>query len=928
MALIDVLESVGSMDAFASLVQGEAWKAYLASLSNRPDPAGQVERLRRAVADAKKRLSPEHSCPELQALKERVYSAAADPEAQRPLLSRISELRASLPMRQHERLFGQVESAMGQMFSPGLGSTGYSNRARRARDLFTEFAGQTHIEGATADRHGNAAGTAYDLGRDGAFEGHTVHVLHLYTGEGFDFSLPAAAFQRKGFRLERRTSPGSAVEFRRWLGDAQQFWLIATLKRVLSTDHVKAIREFWQRGGALYIWGDNEPYYADANVVLQAIFGTDLNMKGNLPGGKVVHEITPARRGFQSHLITTGLEHLFEGITVASLVEEATGRYGFTPLLYGSAGNLITVVRDPTPACGAVMVDGAFTRLFCQWDEAGSARYVCNAACYLAAMTLPEDEPAEEVAVLEEEQSLLSYDPQGAFQGVCELTGERPATWLVLAVEQLGDALRNTSDLVLNDPLGAGGLNCIFSNQLYEEQIGQWIVAQGSDPYTRRPLVECLPLVDLSNERNLREFTLLLCKCLMGGKYLPTAARLLFFSVVDQMLAPPLPDHHRKAWEYLYRQCLMNFTSTPEFSELGRKMPLLDAMAAYFSPATDEMVQLRRSFATVGLIGRTLLREGRATRPQVRSIARRSLVKALVADAVAAEKTSPGSVQPTLLGMLYENFHGIPTLNGGRIVTQWPSFARDVSAARQRLERSLEAPLLTSAEQAAVLHALLGLDLRQFTAESAVERLLADSPAFRSVWHGKEPGDVLALLNARFTAYLDPIDWTDPHLSQAPPFATTYGPSVYRCVCGYEFGDPADVLTDEALLNLAYARWEHFRTVYRARGEGWYPGEGTLHCNLHRAVQRVVKEQFSDATDFTESMVSAVAEYLKRDAKGFICDPLLEQFLRQVLESYLALRRAGQPHPEGVLTLRVKAEREQVLRHGVGLTAVGAGSRR
>ncbi len=220
-------------------------------------------------------------------------------------------------------------------------------------------------------------------------------------------------------------------------------------------------------------------------------------MKGNLPGGKVVHEISPTGRGFQPHLITTGLEHLFEGITVASLVEEVAARYGFAPLLYGSAGNLITVVRDPTPACGAVLVDGAFTRLYCQWDEAGSARYVCNAACFLAAMTMPEDEPVQEEP--EQEQDLLPFDPHGAFQGECDLTAQRPATWLVLAVEQLGDALRNTSDFMLTDPLSAGADNCIFSNRIYEEQIGQWVVSQGEDLITGRPLVGCLPLVDLSS---------------------------------------------------------------------------------------------------------------------------------------------------------------------------------------------------------------------------------------------------------------------------------------------------------------------------------------------------------------------------------------------------------------------------------------------
>ena len=51
-------------------------------------------------------------------------------------------------------------------------------------------------------------------------------------------------------------------------------------------------------------------------------------------------------------------------------------------------------------------------------------------------------------------------------------------------------------------------------------------------------------------------------------------------------------------------------------------------------------------------------------------------------------------------------------------------------------------------------------------------------------------------------------------------------------------------MTEEYLVGLAERRTKHFREVYRVRGAGWYPGEGTLHYNLHRAVQSVVKEQF------------------------------------------------------------------------------------
>jgi hypothetical protein len=345
-------------------------------------------------------------------------------------------------------------------------------------------------------------------------------------------------------------------------------------------------------------------------------------------------------------------------------------------------------------------------------------------------------------------------------------------------------------------------------------------------------------------------------------------------------------------------------------------VPLLDAMTAFLSPATDEFAQLRLSFPSVCVMGRTLLREGRGARSQVARVARRALIKAIVGDAVAAEKATPGSVHPEIVDLLFHNFCGIPTLRGGRLAAQRPSFVRNLGAAQQRLERDLGEPLLPPAELTVVLHGLLALDLRQLTADTALRRLLALSPAFGAVWRSESPGDVIALLHERFAAYSGPIDMTDPHLAGAVPFATTYGPSVYRCVCGATFGDPTAELTPEAVATLQSARNQHFRQVYRTSADSWYPAEGTLHCNLHRAVQRVVRDQFPDAMHLSDDMIPAVGAYLREDGKGFLCRPTLERDIVDALHGYLQLRRAGQPHPQGVLTLAVKAEIERQLAHG------------
>lgn len=913
----NTLDAINTLDELAAYLVSDDLTALLKALAEGEDTDAEIEALRASVAAARTRLSPEHSHPELAALKQQVIDHSGSEAALlRPLLARIEAIRASLPTRAHERLFGQLEGRIGRAFVWMNGGTGYSNRARRASSLFTEFAGQTHIAGASTDRHGNASGNDYDLGRDGAFEGHAVHILCLY--RGCSMAKPEAALRRKGFDVRVRSKAGTPAELEQWLSDATQLWVISDSSRHLKAGHIAAIDALWRRGGSLYIWGDNQPFYADANAITAALFDDpELIQTGNTIGDQVVGEWTDGgQAGFLPHLVTTGLVNLFEGITIATINATAAGRHGFEPLLYGSAGNLVTVVRDGMDGCGAFMIDTGFTRLYYKWDDAGSARYVCNAGCFLGASALPgaitvEEPTPESVAELSEE---LPFVVDGAFQGTCDLTGRKTRTWMVLSVSAKGDALRNTSDLVLTDPLCAAEGNDVFADVLYTETMGQWILnGLRTDPITGEAVIATLPLVDLSHRKNLDGFTDILCATLMDGKRLPGAARMVFFAVVEEMLSRP-DLSHRDAWEYLHDQCLRNFRSTEDFSAVGDKVPLIDAMAALFSPATDERVQIRRSLASVGVIGRTLLREGRARPDVVRGIARRAVIRTVIADAIAAEKKTPGSVPLTLSRMLYDNFHGVPRLNGGRIIAVKPDFVRDFDAQMQRLVAALGGGVLVSAaELTAILHALLSHDLRQFSAEALIAKLLDSSEELDAAWSGEDVGDVVALLNARFAAYAEGIDWDNPHYAHAPVFVTTAGPSVYRCICGEWFGDPSQPLNEQTLADLRASRVAHFRSVYRvqAKGDTWYPGDGTLHYNLHRAVQVVLRERFSKAKRRTEAMMAGVADYLLRDGKGFIYDPNLEQSMITALDSYLALRRAGQDHAEGLLTLEGKARLEQ-----------------
>jgi hypothetical protein len=244
-------------------------------------------------------------------------------------------------------------------------------------------AGRVHYEDRSApvkaDRWGNAHGNQNDLAVDGAFEGQTIAVLHLYTGEAFDFELPKRALKEKGFGVYRWiNNPPSPAELKKALAKSCQLWIISDQSPKLNAEHIKVIKEFFDSGRGVYIWGDNEPYYADANQVAQALFGT--KMLGNVPGDQTVNLWTkPGQHGIlPNHLLTTGLHYLYEGITIATIQPNQV----LTPLLYGHQDNLVAAFYDKGGK--RAVVDGGFTRLYYKWDTAGTGRYVKNAAAWLA----------------------------------------------------------------------------------------------------------------------------------------------------------------------------------------------------------------------------------------------------------------------------------------------------------------------------------------------------------------------------------------------------------------------------------------------------------------------------------------------------------------------------------------------------------------
>jgi hypothetical protein len=237
---------------------------------------------------------------------------------------------------------------------------------------YSAWAGQNLIAGAGADQYGNASGSEYDLIEDGSIIEAKVVVLNLCPE--VNLRKPKAALERKGFTLLESKDCRRLAER---LVDAAELWIISDSHRHLTSDALDAIESFFREGRGLYIWGDNAPYFADANLILKRLF--NVAMFGNSRGDKVVSMLTSGKKSglVPGHLVTTGLVNIYEGITIAEVPTTELLR----PLVYGSNGRVVTACFDHD-GCRAI-VDGGFTRLFNKWESAGTDRYIINAAAWL-----------------------------------------------------------------------------------------------------------------------------------------------------------------------------------------------------------------------------------------------------------------------------------------------------------------------------------------------------------------------------------------------------------------------------------------------------------------------------------------------------------------------------------------------------------------
>ncbi len=245
---------------------------------------------------------------------------------------------------------------------------------------YNACAGRSNIPGVSADKHGNPKGSQFDLARDGAFEGYTVIILNLgAVSRKFNLDDPIRALKRKGFSVIEYRKVPDFTEFKATLfGGKTQLWILSDKEAHLERKYQNLIKEYFLAGNGVYFMGEEEPYFRDANPIIGALFASQ--MHGNNRGGRVLNvQPTYGMPGIiANHFITTGIVNFYEGTTIAT-VELGNA---LEPLIYSSNKEIIAAYYEQN-GCRAI-VDGGYTRLYCQWDSAGTDRYVVNAAAWLA----------------------------------------------------------------------------------------------------------------------------------------------------------------------------------------------------------------------------------------------------------------------------------------------------------------------------------------------------------------------------------------------------------------------------------------------------------------------------------------------------------------------------------------------------------------
>jgi len=237
------------------------------------------------------------------------------------------------------------------------------------------------------DKHENPSGSDFDLGKDGEFKEFLILFGSFCKGYVPEATQkPITALKKKGFKVEETQSERDFINKLK-SNKYDVAWIISgnTFSDASAKeDFKKAVLEYHQNLGGLFIWGDNNPWFSHANIILPEVTKIpDCILTGDTPGAKVLSiGDVKNKQQFSTHIVTSGVIKLFEGITIC--YPKTLGP--FKVLATSSDNHPVICYADNEVLeknCGRIVLDCGWTKNYCNWDDAGTARYVVNATIWL-----------------------------------------------------------------------------------------------------------------------------------------------------------------------------------------------------------------------------------------------------------------------------------------------------------------------------------------------------------------------------------------------------------------------------------------------------------------------------------------------------------------------------------------------------------------
>ena len=164
---------------------------------------------------------------------------------------------------------------------------------------------------------------------------------------------------------------------------------------------VNCVHEFSMRGGGVFWFLENYPFTYEADLYFKTFYGFEAvgDKDKTIMGGKVMKRVkseTPkagefitiggdAMDIFNLSRLDFGIVSIFEGRTLCTLNEQKFVEKGFRIFARESEGNASIMVREKQEGSreGRMIIDTAASKLFLEFTEEGTARWISNAAVWL-----------------------------------------------------------------------------------------------------------------------------------------------------------------------------------------------------------------------------------------------------------------------------------------------------------------------------------------------------------------------------------------------------------------------------------------------------------------------------------------------------------------------------------------------------------------